>query len=72
MQPALMFLYVVLFTTATGSFTSMACKPSCDNPEIKKEVVVEPAAKKNVAPGNEPPANSFFKIFVTYFYYIRT
>lgn len=54
MQPALMFLYVVLFTTATGSFTSMACKPSCDNPEIKKEVVVEPAAKKMSLPVMNP------------------
>jgi hypothetical protein len=28
----------------------MACKPSCDNPETRKETVVEPAAKKMALP----------------------
>ena len=51
----LMLLYVVLFTTATGSFSSLACKPSENKPvEFHREMIQQPVEKTTGLPIMNP------------------
>jgi hypothetical protein len=46
-QPALLFMYLVLFTTATGTFNSMACQLSTKNTNnCQEEAAVIKTEKK--------------------------
>ena len=52
-KPAIMLLYVVLFTTATGAFDSMACQLNKEASNCPKETVA-PVAKKAYLPIMNP------------------
>ena len=53
MQPAIMFMYVLLFTTATGAFNGMACKLSKEANGGTREAAI-PAVKKATMPLMNP------------------
>jgi len=52
-QPAVVLLYVLLFTTATGAFNSMACQLNKNTGECTKEAAM-PAIKKVSMPAVNP------------------
>ena len=55
MQPLLMLLYMVLFTTATGSFSSLACKLSVNKPfDLHQQRIEQPAQKNTAVPLMNP------------------
>ena len=53
MQPAIMFMYVLLFTSATGAFNGMACQLSKEG-GAKTEETAMPAVKKAYMPAMNP------------------
>ena len=53
MQPAIMFMYVLLFTTASGAFNGMACKLGKEASADTRQAVM-PAVKKVSMPLMNP------------------
>jgi len=54
MRPAIMFLYVLLFTSATGAFNSMACELSVMKENSCPKKVMMPEPKKAQLPVLNP------------------
>ncbi|CAN5801763.1 hypothetical protein BH10BAC3_BH10BAC3_26670 [soil metagenome] len=53
MQPIIMFMYVLLFITATGAFNGTACKLGKEANSVTREAVM-PAVKKATMPLMNP------------------
>jgi len=55
MQPFMFLLYVVLFTTAPGSFSGFGCKPMDHNSlELRREMIEQAVEKKAGLPIMNP------------------